>query len=374
MIIEIDSGAFLAAVKRAAQIIESRNVPILQTVLLEANGESLAVSATNMTQYMTLAVPCTPELGSYHRAAEESAPVLDAAAVDASLLIAAVKPGKALRIEFGNEYINLVSGRRNVSLKTLPAEDFPKFVQEAGESYDFTLTPEQLAGILLVRRGISTEETRYYLNGICLHQTANGLRAIATDGHRLFLSDVAASADIGPDRYIIPREAVAAIAAADWGGDLAGRINKRVVSFEGNGIKLASKLIDGSFPEYERIMVSAEGSRAEFTDFAEFSATIQKTAIFKEAIRGVKITPEDGGYAVESVYRGNLVQDFHECRPGSVKFGVNARYVDDIAAVITGDCTMYQRDGASPILFLPCIHQAGDDLPSVQVILMPMRV
>lgn len=365
MIIEVDSKELLSAARRAASALSSRpHANILECVLLSFEGGGFRVAGSNMAQQVSIDVQCDVELGG-----EQDASI----AVEARILQSAIRPEGRVRLDVAGRCLNMTAGRRSASLMGFPGEDYPRFEWHGGE-VSFNLSTDQLRKILLARGTMSSEETRFYLNGIHLHNTADGIRAVSTNGHTMTLSDVDMD-DPTPDfSRIIPREAIAVLAAMS-SESTAVTIGKNAAAFEAPGWRIETRLIDGTFPDYQRVIPSQEAA-AGYIHVPSLSALANVTksvAIFKdrERLRGASLAPEEGGLAVAACNGGDGIQDFYECEvSGDVpKITVNAEYLEAASNVIPDGAHIYIADSTSPFLILP----SDAEISGVQFVLMPMR-
>jgi DNA polymerase-3 subunit beta len=226
---------------------------------------------------------------------------------------------------------------------------------------------------------ISTEETRYYLNGIFLHtiesDSATVLRAVATDGHRLARVEMPAPPGAqGMPGIIVPRKAVAEIQKLiEDGSDEVGiELSTAKIRLTFNGVVLTSKLIDGTFPDYQRVIPSGNDKRltVERADFAK--AVDRVSTISSERGRAVKLAINEGRLtlSVNNPDSGSATEELEvDYDAGPLDIGFNARYLLDITGQLDGDTALFRlADPGSPTLI-----QDRDDAPALYV-LMPMRV
>ncbi|MDY6923764.1 MAG: DNA polymerase III subunit beta, partial [Pseudomonadota bacterium] len=244
----------------------------------------------------------------------------------------------------------------------------------------FALPKEDLARLIdKTRFAVSTEETRYYLNGLYLHTVAEGgiplLRAVATDGHRLALAETPApEGAAGGPGVIVPRKTIDQVRRLldDGSGPVEVMVSPQKIRFEFGQASLTSKVIDGAFPDYMRVIPKGNDKQADI-DNAVFASAVDRVAtISAEKSRSVKLAFDldrvtltvrnmEAGQGVEEVEIGYSEEPF--------EIGFNARYLLDVAGQITGETAHFKfADPASPTLVL----DPGD--PGVQYVLMPLRV
>ncbi|MEN9924299.1 DNA polymerase III subunit beta [Novosphingobium sp. NPDC080210] len=368
----IERATLLKCLSHVQSVVERRNtIPILSNVLIEAAGDgTVRVMATDLD------LQVVESLGAV---AVESP---GAITVSAHLLfdIARKLPdGSQVSLETADNRMTVKAGRSRFSLPTLPRDDFPVIV-EGDLPTSFELPATTLAQLIdRTRFAISTEETRYYLNGIFLHVTDEELRAAATDGHRLARYTIARpdGAEGMPD-VIVPRKCVAELRklleeALDTNVliDLSASKIRFTLGGE-NGVVLTSKLIDGTFPDYSRVIPTGNDKLLKLDPKSFWQGVDRVATIATEKTRAVKmalendrvtlsVTSPDNGTAAEEVPASYTSQGF--------EIGFNANYLKDILGQIDGDTVeLHLADAGAPTL----IRQ--DDKSPALYVLMPMRV
>jgi DNA polymerase III subunit beta len=367
----IERATLLKSLGHVQSVVEKRNtIPILSNVLIEAseNG-SIKLTATDLDLQIVETIAGDVEIAG-------------STTVSAHTLfeIARKMPeGSQVLLHAADGRMAVNAGRARFSLSTLPRDDFP-MIAEGELPTSFELPATSLIQIIdKTRFAISTEETRYYLNGIFLHVTEEGepvLRAAATDGHRLARVTLPRpnGADGMPD-VIIPRKCVAEIRKLlDESGDNNIQIDLSAskIRFTFDNAILTSKLIDGTFPDYTRVIPTANDKLLKidpksFAEGVDRVATIatEKTRAVKMALEKDKITlsvtsPENGTAAEE--VSGSYSDD-------GCEIGFNARYLLEILGEIKGDTVeLHLADASAPTLI-----RENDKSPALYV-LMPMRV
>ena len=275
--------------------------------------------------------------------------------------------------------LTLSSGRSNFKLGCLPVEDFPK-MPEGDLKHTFSLSAADLRALIdRSRFAISTEETRYYLNGIYLHTAKNKnvevLRAVATDGHRLARVEMPAPTGAkGFPGIILPRKTVSEVRKLidESAGEIEIAMSESKVRFTFDGIVIASKLIDGTFPDYERVIPAGNDKILE-VDTRVFSAAVDRVAtISSEKSRAVKVSLAPGHIVLSanSPESGSATEELEAKYDGALlDIGFNARYLLDILQQVEGDGARFTLADATA----PAIIQDVSDTSALYV-LMPMRV
>lgn len=371
----IERATLLRCLSHVQSVVERRNtIPILSNVLIDADaGGSVRVMATDL------------DLQVVETMSASSVDQPGAITVSAHLLfdIARKLPeGSQVSLTTNDNRLEVKAGRSNFKLPTLPRDDFPVIV-EGDLPTSFELPARVLAELIdRTRFAISTEETRYYLNGIFLHVTDESepmLKAAATDGHRLarFTLPRPEGAAGMPD-VIVPRKAVGELRklleeAMDGNVliDLSASKIRFTLGGEG-GVVLTSKLIDGTFPDYSRVIPTANDKLLKVDPKLFFSGVDRVATIATEKTRAVKIgldndrvtlsvTSPDNGTAAEE-----LMADY---KAEGMEIGFNANYLKDILGQIDADTVeLHLADAGAPTLI------RENEASRALYVLMPMRV
>ncbi len=367
MKLSIERASLLKALGHVQNVVERRNtIPILSNVLMNADNNTISLIATDLDIEI-----------SEDTVAEVSAPGQITAPAHILYDIARKLPdGAQVSLQINAEdRLDIDAGRSHFTLPLLPSGDFPKMTAD-GFTHNFSLPAQALRRLIdKTRFAISTEETRYYLNGIYIHAQNGLLRAVATDGHRLALAEMSLpSGAKGLPGIIIPRKTVAEVRRLiDNGEDnVALSISEAKIRFTYGSAILTSKLIDGTFPDYERVI--PKGNEKELTiDNKVFANAVDRVAtISAEKSRSVKVALSQDNLAltVNNPESGNaheeLIVDYSA---DPLEIGFNAKYLLDVAAQIEGrDATFYLDSPASPAL----VKDSEDT--SCLFVLMPLRV
>ena len=370
----IERATLLRCLSHVQSVVERRNtIPILSNVLIEAEGNGLKVMATDL------------DLQVVEHIEAASVESEGSITVSAHLLfdIARKLPeGSQVSLETTENRMDVKAGRSRFKLPTLPRDDFPVIV-EGDLPTSFSLPAKTLAEMVdRTRFAISTEETRYYLNGIFLHVSDEDqpvLKAAATDGHRLARFTLARpeGAEGMPD-VIVPRKAVAELRKLldeKMDGDVQIDLSASKIRFtmggEG-GVVLTSKLIDGTFPDYSRVIPTGNDKLLKIDPKSFFAGVDRVATIATEKTRAVKmgldkdrvtltVTSPDNGTASEELAA--------EYGSDGFEIGFNATYLKDILSQIDSDqVEIHLADAGAPTLI-----RKNDDSPALYV-LMPMRV
>ncbi len=275
--------------------------------------------------------------------------------------------------------LTIRAGRSRFSLQTLPESDFPDLA--AGEmTHKFSVPAKDLKRLIdKTQFAISTEETRYYLNGIYLHVAASGkaskLRAVATDGHRLAQVELDAPKGAeGMPGIIVPRKTVGEVQRLieDLDAEIAIELSQSKIRFSIGDVVLTSKLIDGTFPDYGRV-IPAGNDKTLIVNKPDFEAAVDRVStVSSERGRAVKLALSAGKLilTVTNPDSGSATEELEvEYDAEALDIGFNSRYLLDIAAQIEGDVAVLKlADPGSPTLI------QDKDTAGALYVLMPMRV
>ncbi|MEK9211793.1 DNA polymerase III subunit beta [Sphingomonas sp. 2378] len=367
----IERATLLKGLSHVQSVVERRNtIPILSNVLLEATAEGqLRMMATDLDLQINDSV-----------AAAVDQPGSTTVSAHTLFDIARKLPeGAQVQLTAAEGRMTIVAGRARFSLGTLPRDDFP-VIAEGELPTQFELPVELLKQIIdKTRFAISTEETRYYLNGIFLHVAEdNGapvLKAAATDGHRLARVTIERpnGAEEMPD-VIVPRKCVAELRKLldEVDGSVGVSLSGTKIRFDLGQAILTSKLIDGTFPDYSRVIPTANDKILKLDPKAFMQGVDRVSTIATEKTRAVKmaldrdritlsVTSPENGTASEEVPGEYTSLGF--------EIGFNSRYLLDILGQIDSDLVeVHLADAAAPTLI-----RENDKAPALYV-LMPMRV
>jgi len=368
----IERSNLLKSLNHVHRVVERRNtIPILSNVLLSAEGASLEMKATDLDLEINEATAASVEQGG-------------ATTVPAHLLYDIVRklPEGAevmLKTDESGNSMSVISGRSSFKLQCLPQSDFPQL--SAGKfPHIFRLDSAALKWLIdKTQFAISTEETRYYLNGIYLHTHETGgklkLRAVATDGHRLARAEVDAPAGSeGMPGIIIPRKTVSEVQKLVDNPDVAvtTEVSDTKMRLTIGSVIITSKLIDGTFPDYQRVIPTGNDKKLTIDRQTFASAVDRVSTISSERGRAVKLSIGDGQVvlAVNNPDSGSATEEIAaDYTADPIEIGFNARYLLDVAAQLSGsEARFLLADAGSPTL----IQDTSDD--QALYVLMPMRV
>ena len=369
MKLTIERSALLKALGHVQNVVEKRTtIPILSNILLVAADGELALTATDLDMEATDRAPAGITM-----AGSVTAPAQTLFDVARKL-----PDGADVEIEYVGESqrLTIAAGASRFSLPTLPASDFQTMAREEAP-VRFEITASDLVRLIdKTRFAISTEETRFYLNGVYLHAAPGPvLRTVATDGHRLALAEMPAPSGAEALKgVIVPRKAVGEIRriAEDADTAIQMEVSEARITVRAGAATLTSKLIDGAFPDYERVIPRGNDKKAVI-DNARFAVAVDRVqTVSGERSKSVKMSFADGMLVltVNHAETGQARDEMEAVFPhDGLEIGFNARYLLDVTQQIEGpEAEFAFSDANSPALVI----DPAD--PGARYVLMPLRV
>lgn len=357
--------ALLRPLQAVIGVVERRQtMPILANVLLVAKDGQLLVTATDLE--VELVANTDVEVEGPGEVTVPGRKLLD--------ICRALPEDAQVAISQSGEKLVLKSGRSKFTLTTLPAAEFPT-VDDINAGQSVTVSQEVLGRLVeKTHFSMAQQDVRYYLNGLLLETGENMLRAVATDGHRLALCEVALDDSKVPEQQVIvPRKGVLELQRLMSGeGDLTVELGTNHVRIQLEGIRFTSKLIDGRFPEYERV-IPQDTSNAMSADRGVFKSALQRTAILSnEKYRGIRLIIRDNNMVLQAhnPEQEEAEEELEIQYDGDeIEIGFNVNYLlDALGAVETDEVTLAVVDSNSSCL----IREPGKD--DCKYVVMPMRL
>jgi DNA polymerase-3 subunit beta len=372
MKISIERGTLLKAVSQAQSVVERRNtIPILANVLIEAEGDSVSFRATDLDI----------EVVDRASAVVERPGATTVSAVMLHEIVRKLPDGALVNLaeDAASGRLTVTAGRSNFNLATLPKEDFPVMASSEYSCNFLAKAPVLRRLFDKAKFAISTEETRYYLNGVYMHVATGDdgpvLRCVATDGHRLARIDAPLpDGASGMPGVIVPRKTVNELRKLleDDDAMIKVSVSETKVRFETPVLSLTSKVIDGTFPDYTRVIPTGNTKRLE-VDASEFAKAVDRVAtVSSERSRAVKLSLDedrlilsvnapDSGAAEEE-----LAVAYGDER---LEIGFNAKYLLEIASQVDRENAVFLFNSSGD----PTLMREGNDTSAIYVV-MPMRV
>lgn len=366
MQLTVTRQALLHSVQRCQSIVERRHtVPILSNLLLEAQDSRLRISATDLEVGLrTSAIARIGKSGTTTVSARKLFEVLRELAEDADV-----------QLHTEGAFLHVNSGRSKFRLAILQSDDFPA-VQEEEEATTLNIDGRDLARMIAnTSFAMSHDETRKYLTGTLFDLNDTGrLRLVATDGHRLAMTEAILQQHPQARSCIVPRKAVAEMRklAEEVEGQVTLYLGERQIRLVADAHSLSSKLVDARFPSYEDVIPSDNPSHATL-----------EAGGFDQVLRRIMIVANEFTHDVRLQFKADaLLVSAHNTEQEEAEesieadydgpeilIGFNARYLRDVLSVVQGPkVTVQLKDGLSPVLVL----DEGD--ASSRYVIMPMRI
>lgn len=367
LLIKTQRDNLLMPLQSVCGIVEKRHtLPILSNVLLEKSGDQLTLLATDI------------EIQIRTHTAGKEGPEKTAVTVGARKLqdiLRSLPDSAEISLELTDKRMQVRAGKSRFNLQTLPAEDYPRMAQADGEQAKLQLSQKQFKRLIgLVQYAMAQQDIRYYLNGLLLVVTGNEIRMVATDGHRLAYASEKLSDSLPRTEVILPRKTILELSRllADNDDALDVRLSPNQAIFRFGDIELVSKLIDGKFPDYERV-IPQNHNKVISIQRTTFLQSLHRAAILtNEKFRGVRIVLAPGSLKIissnadqeEAQEELEIVYDAE-----ALDIGFNVTYLLDVLNNVSNDEIEIRLADAnsSALITLP-----GND--SFKYVVMPMRI
>lgn len=367
LLLKTERNNLLEPLQSVSGIVERRHtLPILSNVLIETAGEKLTFFATDIEIQIRNSVTVP--------AAGESA-ALTVGARKLQDILRALPDGVEVSLVSEDKRLVVRSGKSRFSLQTLPAADYPRMLESEGDQARVQLTQKRFRRLLaLVQYAMAQQDIRYYLNGLLLVLNARQLVAVATDGHRLAYASETLDEDLPRVDLILPRKTVLELyrLLAESDDPLDIRLSGNLVRFQFGNIELVSKLIDGKFPDYERVIPQSHTKTLRLQRLQLLLALQRSAILTNEKFRGVRLVLADGALKLIS---SNAEQEEaqEEIEVGyageALDVGFNVTYLLDVLNNIAAEeieCHLADAN-SSALITIP-----GN--PTFKYVVMPMRI
>ena len=363
---QIARDALLKPLQAVSGIVERRHtLPILANVLVEHNEGRLYVTATDLEMQIT----------AHSELAGKDAQSVTVAARKLQDLLRALPDDATLTVDGTASRMTLRAGRSRFNLQTLPAADYPRIGVGQDQVQALTLSQRDLRRLLKSAEfAMAQQDIRYYLNGMLLVIEKSSLQAVATDGHRLSWASIAITGDYQRQEVILPRKTVLELGKllADVDETVTLEVLANQVRFRFANIELVSKVIDGKFPDYNRVIPAGHSKRIELPR-GELLASLQRAAILSnEKFRGVRLVL--GNDQLRIICTNNEQEEAEEelevaYKGDSLDIGFNITYLLDILQNMAMDRVQLSFGDAnsSALVTVP-------DRDDYKYVVMPMRI
>ncbi len=356
--------ALLKPLQAVIGVVERRQtMPILSNVLIVARDGQVSITATDLEVELVATADVDTQGGGEITVSGRK--LLD--------ICRALPDGAEVGVSVSGEKLTVRSGRSRFNLATLPAAEFP-VVEDIKAGQSISVSQETLGRLIeKTHFSMAQQDVRYYLNGMLLETGSGRLKAVATDGHRLALCQAEAEGSSEEQQVIVPRKGVLELQRLLTGeGSLEIELGANHVRIQLDGIRFTSKLIDGRFPEYERV-IPKESSNELRADRVAFKGALQRTAILSnEKYRGIRLVIRDSGVVLQAhnPEQEEAEEELEvEYSGEDIEIGFNVNYLLDALGAVDGDeVTLSVQDSNSSCL----IRQPGRD--DCTFVVMPMRL
>ena len=365
--ITVQRDVVLLPLQSVSGVVERRHtLPILSNVLLELQGGVLTLTATD------LEIQVASRNQTDGNAAAQTTTVSARKLQD---ILRALPEGSSVALDIQDKRLQLKAGKSKFSLQTLPSQDFPKLVAGGTASAVLELEQKDLKRLFArVYYAMAQQDIRYYLNGLLLSIGPQGITAVATDGHRLALASLALTIDVPKVEVILPRKAVLELTKllAEGEGSVKVEVRENQVGFSFGVIELITKVVDGKFPDYQKVIPT--GYRKHFTlDRLGLQQALQRAAILSnEKFRGVRwvLTENALRIASSNTEQEEAEEELEVIYAGEpLDVGFNVSYLLDVLANVSStavECWLGDAN-SSMLIALP-----GE--PDFKYVVMPMRI
>src|SRR3954469_25898666 len=366
VLVKAKRDEILGPLSAVSGIIERRHtLPILSNVLIDRGPESLSFLATDIEIQIQARSSAQPD-GDGKSVTVGARKLVD---------ILRALPDGEVTLQQQDKRLVVKAGKSRFSLQTLPAEDFPRLAKPAGEIARFSLTQKALRRLLgLVQYAMAQQDIRYYLNGLLMVVEEKQLKLVATDGHRLAFASLALAADLPRQEVIVPRKTVLELSKllAETEDEVNIEVSPSQAAFNFGAIELVSKLVDGKFPDYTRVIPTQHKNRLVIEREMLRQALLRAAILSNEKFRGVRWVLADGSLKIVS---SNAEQEEpHEeievkYAGDALDIGFNVNYLLDVLNNVSGtevECAF--GDSSSSALIS---YAAEKDF---KYVVMPMRI
>jgi DNA polymerase-3 subunit beta len=366
LLVQSERNALLSALTSVIGVVERRHtLPILSNLLLEKKDGKLSLLATDLELQISTQLDA--------QAGEDFAITL--AARKLFDIVRALPDTAKLKLDSKDSQVVVSAGKSRFTLQTLPAADFPRVETGAGLGDAITLPQKTLKRLLqLVQFAMASQDIRYYLNGMLLVLDGKKLRVVATDGHRLSYAETDLETEVEAREVIIPRKTVTELSKLlnDVDDAVALRIGANQVTISLAGTELVTKVVDGKFPDYQRVIPVDQPRHLKANRQTVIQALQRAAILSNEKFRGVRLVMSENtlGIVCNNNEQEEAADEIEVSFSGEpLDMGFNVTYLlDGLNAVNTEEITLSLGDANSSML-LTSEGEAG-----FKYVVMPMRI
>jgi DNA polymerase III subunit beta len=367
VLVKAKRDEILEPLSAVSGIIERRHtLPILSNVLIEPSADGLGFLATDIEIQIT-ARASIGERGEARAVTVGARKLVD--------ILRALPDKTEVTLQQQDKRLLVKAGKSRFSLQTLPAEDFPRLAAPSGETARFALPQKALRHLLgMVQYAMAQQDIRYYLNGLLMVVEDQRLKLVATDGHRLAYAAMAVESELPRQEVIVPRKTVIELGKLLSDGDdpVEVELSSSQAAFRFSGIELVSKLVDGKFPDYTRVIPTQHKNSLRVEREVLRQSLLRAAILSNEKFRGVRWVLTDASLKIVS---SNAEQEEAQeeldvnYKGDGLDIGFNVNYLLDVLNNVSGaevECLF--GDASSSTLF------QFESEPEFRYVVMPMRI
>jgi DNA polymerase-3 subunit beta len=367
MNIKIDREALLKPLSSVSGIVERRHtLPILTNLLLEAKQNMLTLTATDLEMQISLSL-----------VAEPSTEIATTVSARKMLDICRSLPDQSqITLEITDNRMQVKAGKSRFNLQTLPAADYPLMAKGGGDtSLTLNLAQNQLKRLLRqVEYAMAQQDIRYYLNGLLFEVNGNRLNVVGTDGHRLSFTSTELTESCEKQELILPRKTILELIKLldDSDDEVAIEVSANQANFAFSGIRLISKVIDGKFPDYTRVIPTGYQNTFEVNRQSLLLAMQRASILSNEKYRGIRMVLGNGSLRLISSNseQEEAEEEMEIAYSGDpLDIGFNVTYMIDVLTNVANDSITFAFNDANSSCL---VTVPGDD--NYKYVVMPMRI
>lgn len=365
-LLETERNSLLASLSATVGVVEKRHtLPILSNVLLQNQGGMLTLLATDLE--LQVSTTLQGKAGEDFSITTGARKLFD--------IVRALPEASSIKLDSKESQLEVRAGKSRFTLQTLPAADFPRMETGAGVAGEVSLPQKTLKRLLqLVQFAMAQQDIRYYLNGMLLVLDGDALRVVATDGHRLSFAETTLENSVPKKEVIIPRKTVIELSKLLQDSDEAVtlRVGDNQITIELAGTKLVSKIVDGKFPDYQRVIPVGHDKHLVINRQLGVQALQRAAILSNEKFRGVRLVM--GVNSLNVVCNNNEQEEAQEEIEAkydneALDIGFNVTYLQDgLNALSCEEVTLSFSDPNSSMLL------TAESEPGFKYVVMPMRI
>ncbi len=367
VLVKAKRDELLEPLSAVSGIIERRHtLPILSNVMIDRGAKSLSFLATDIEIQIT-ASSALEQGGDAHTLTVGARKLVD--------ILRALPDGSDVTLQLQDKRLLVKAGKSRFSLQTLPADDFPKIARAAGDAVRFSLSQRSLRKLLgLVQYAMAQQDIRYYLNGLLMVVEDQQLKLAATDGHRLAYAAMALASELKRQEVIVPRKTVIELGKllAESDDEVRVELSATQAVFSFGPIELVSKLVDGKFPDYTRVIPTQHKNHLTLERDTLRQSLMRAAILSNEKFRGVRWVLTDGSLKIVSsnAEQEEAQEEIEVTYSGdAIDIGFNVNYLLDVLNNVSGsEIECHFGDSASSALMTFASE------PEFKYVVMPMRI